>query len=226
MKEIRQQNATDPEKHAAFVQKVSNNQKAIWADRKAKGVDKAIHAKAGATARKNNSKMTAEERKYKFGWMNSLSIELKEEWVKTVMLKTGAHRWWKEATDSEKLDVVVKREATKKQIAEELIREYMSNPESKQLYYAAVQYLTEQTYHIHKEKIDPNGNRGREWHLDHRYSVFQGFINGVPPEIIAHQHNLILISAKKNLQKGSNCTITLEELQLKYAESLLTEDNK
>ena len=50
-------------------------------------------------------------------------------------------------------------------------------------------------------------------HLDHRYSIFQGFIDDVCPSIIGSIHNLEFIPARENISKGTNCSITLEELE-------------
>lgn len=50
------------------------------------------------------------------------------------------------------------------------------------------------------------------FHVDHIYSVLDGFKNEVPPSIISHPKNLRILEAKKNSSKGSNSEISLEEL--------------
>ena len=72
--------------------------------------------------------------------------------------------------------------------------------------------LTEQNYTKYRNLIDPNQIRSSIFHLDHKYSVFSGFANTVPPEIIAHPYNLEMLSADENLSKHAKCSITLEEL--------------
>lgn len=59
-----------------------------------------------------------------------------------------------------------------------------------------------------------NGHEtGRQtFHVDHIYSVLDGFKNEVPPSIISHPCNLRILEAKKNSSKGRNSEITLEEL--------------
>lgn len=52
------------------------------------------------------------------------------------------------------------------------------------------------------------------YQLDHKYSVFEGFKNGVSPEIISSKFNLQFIPWEENNKKGSTCSITLEELLL------------
>lgn len=47
---------------------------------------------------------------------------------------------------------------------------------------------------------------------DHMYSVREGFINGVDPEIIKHPANCRLMIHKENNKKNTKCSITLEEL--------------
>lgn len=49
-------------------------------------------------------------------------------------------------------------------------------------------------------------------HVDHNYSVKEGFDNNVKIEIIANINNLRLISQFDNLSKGKRCDITLNEL--------------
>lgn len=47
---------------------------------------------------------------------------------------------------------------------------------------------------------------------DHMYSIKEGFINGVLPEIIKHPANCELITQNENNLKKTKCSITLEEL--------------
>jgi len=54
--------------------------------------------------------------------------------------------------------------------------------------------------------------RGKDYHLDHKYSIYDGFTNNVDPKIISHYKNLECISGLKNIKKGSDSSITLEEL--------------
>ena len=51
-----------------------------------------------------------------------------------------------------------------------------------------------------------------DFHLDHKYSITEGFRNGVPPKIIGSIHNLEFIHHLENVSKGTKCSITLEEL--------------
>jgi len=81
----------------------------------------------------------------------------------------------------------------------------------KQYKHRAQQYATTQ-YNRYKDLLDPFGIRGRDWHIDHVYSLTDGFINDVPINIISHVSNLCLISAKDNYAKNKFSHKSLEEL--------------
>jgi len=50
------------------------------------------------------------------------------------------------------------------------------------------------------------------YHLDHKYSIFQGFVDNTPPEIVGHINNLEMLPYQENLSKFNKCSITLEQL--------------
>jgi hypothetical protein len=64
--------------------------------------------------------------------------------------------------------------------------------------------------------IDPNNLRGLTdgeiYHLDHIYSIMQGFVNEICPTIIGHACNLQILIGDENLKKSANSWITLEKL--------------
>jgi len=72
---------------------------------------------------------------------------------------------------------------------------------------------TAETLKIYKDKIRKINRRSREFQLDHKYSIYEGFINDVDPKIISHWKNLEVIPASVNASKQSKCSITIEELQ-------------
>lgn len=61
------------------------------------------------------------------------------------------------------------------------------------------------------EKRAPSGEYGA-YHIDHRISVWFGFVNGIPPEIIGHICNLQMKHWLDNNRKWSKCDMALEEL--------------
>jgi len=75
-----------------------------------------------------------------------------------------------------------------------------------------VQQYAETQYARHKDTIDPNGIRSKDYHLDHIYSVTDGFIHDVPINIISDISNLRLISVTENLAKNKSSHKTLEAL--------------
>lgn len=83
-------------------------------------------------------------------------------------------------------------------------------------YSTNVRLLTNQTYRKYKHILDPNKIKSSEYHLDHIYSVHDGFKNNINPLIISSVHNLRLVEASENLLKGSKSDITIEELKNKY----------
>jgi hypothetical protein len=74
--------------------------------------------------------------------------------------------------------------------------------------------LTEKTYRKYKQIINPMSlPRGRKkYNLDHKYSVYDGFINGIQPEIISSVNNLQILPEHENISKHKNSCITLQEL--------------
>lgn len=59
------------------------------------------------------------------------------------------------------------------------------------------------------EKRGRAGKNSNSFHLDHRYSIFDGFNNKVPPEIIGNIKNLEFIPWHTNVKKNHKSSITL-----------------
>ena len=72
---------------------------------------------------------------------------------------------------------------------------------------------TKKTLKINKKTFVKNSNGDT---LDHKYSIFWGFYNDVPSEIIGSIHNLEYISLSENCKKQTNCSIDLKTLVEKY----------
>lgn len=62
------------------------------------------------------------------------------------------------------------------------------------------------------ENIDKRGQRTEDYHLDHKYSIFQGFKDNIPTYIIGNINNLEMINSRVNMSKNIKCSITKEEL--------------
>ena len=82
-----------------------------------------------------------------------------------------------------------------------------------------VRQLTNNNYRKYKSVINPfNLQRKRnKYHLDHIYSIIDGFNNDVPPEIISHPNNLQMLLKYDNLSKNNKSDISLEELYNRYS---------
>ena len=64
----------------------------------------------------------------------------------------------------------------------------------------------------HALYLDNSYKRGKEFHLDHKYSIKEGFDNNIPIYLIANKNNLQIIEAEKNIKKNKKCSISIEEL--------------
>jgi hypothetical protein len=78
------------------------------------------------------------------------------------------------------------------------------------LYSDKVRKLTEKTFK--REFIENKELRGKDWVLDHKLSIKQCYLNGVPETMAAHICNLEMVPRKYNAQKGSRSNITFTEL--------------
>ncbi len=73
--------------------------------------------------------------------------------------------------------------------------------------------MSEKSYRTHIKQVNPTGVRRDKYnHLDHKYSVSEGFKNNIPVYIIGSHHNLEVIDGIDNIKKSSKCSITKEEL--------------
>jgi hypothetical protein len=62
--------------------------------------------------------------------------------------------------------------------------------------------------------LENYNRRGRtDYHLDHMYSIWQGFIDNTPAEITGHICNLKMIPYIENISKHTKSSITLEVLK-------------
>jgi hypothetical protein len=94
-----------------------------------------------------------------------------------------------------------------------------SRVENKTEFYKYRQRVKSITEKVFKKNFDLISNlffRGKEYHLDHIYSVYDGFINNVEPEIISSLPNLQLIKKSVNLKKSSTSWQSLEQLLYLY----------
>lgn len=72
-------------------------------------------------------------------------------------------------------------------------------------------YKIDVTNLLNYDKRGVSGTKGA-YQLDHKFSVCEGFKQGVDPHIIANINNLEFIPWEENIKKLDKCSITLEEL--------------
>ena len=89
--------------------------------------------------------------------------------------------------------------------------EFFLKPE-KEKYHALVWTLTEHHYQKYSHKIENANMRSPEYHLDHNFSISEGFKQKIPAEVIAHYTNLRVIPASLNCSKQDECHKTLTQL--------------
>jgi hypothetical protein len=70
----------------------------------------------------------------------------------------------------------------------------------------------ETQYSRHIDDIDPERKRSRDWHVDHIFSVTDGFLNDVPINVVSDISNLRLITDKENYKKHKKSEKTLVQL--------------
>jgi len=80
-------------------------------------------------------------------------------------------------------------------------------------YESNVEQLTNQNFHKYYYLINPNNlKRGKDYHLDHIYTIIDGFKNNILPEIVASPINLQMLTAFDNISKHSRSDMTKEIL--------------
>lgn len=83
-------------------------------------------------------------------------------------------------------------------------------------YSRKVRLLTKKTFNENYDYLIDAYLRGDDYHLDHIYSLYDGFNNDITPEIIASICNLQIIPREVNLKKQTNSWISKEELFRRY----------
>lgn len=85
-------------------------------------------------------------------------------------------------------------------------------------YKREVYRYTRQSYFSHQDKINPkNKPIGKcQYHIDHIFSIIDGFRNKVPAEIVGHYCNLQMLWYSENTKKNNKSWCTLDELYRQY----------
>lgn len=91
-----------------------------------------------------------------------------------------------------------------------------------EIYRYWVAKITEQQPLHLLENIELRAGYGKSenpFQLDHKFSIVQGFLNNIPPFIIGHISNLEMLPSRLNNSKGSNCSISMEDLFIAFERS-------
>ena len=82
-----------------------------------------------------------------------------------------------------------------------------------QRYKREVRKLTEMQQLSNIENFEKRGHVINDgYHLDHKFSIYDGFKNNVPPKNIANIKNLQFIHWRENIKKGNSSCISLVEV--------------
>jgi len=89
----------------------------------------------------------------------------------------------------------------------------------RQLYYKQVYSFTESNKHLIKD-IHLRGYRA--YHIDHKIPISIGYLHSIPPEVISHPSNLVMLWWEDNVAKRANMHIDYDNrwIQESYLESI------
>jgi len=62
------------------------------------------------------------------------------------------------------------------------------------------------------ENFDKRAHTKEGYHLDHKYSIFQGFKDNIPAKVIGGINNLEMLQSGQNLSKNRKCSISKDEI--------------
>lgn len=189
-----------------------------------------IHKNKSSQEKKNINSKRKQTNLERYGveyTINNSNIRLKTE--KTCKLRYNSKSPFdsKDIQDKIKLNVlknygennISKLEFIKEKIINTKIsRGYITKfNDNKKNYYQQVYKFSEKSYKDYYSIINPlNLKRGLEYHLDHIYSIHDGYRYNIPPEIIGNFNNLRIIKSTENLIKSRNSDITIIELLYLY----------
>lgn len=126
----------------------------------------------------------------------------------TAMRNWALKNNWKIRTVGDGKRASFKRKREEAGITQQQFDEYKA-------YHREVELLTRTNYKKYKHLLDPNSLRGKDFHLDHRLSRYDGFYkysDKIPPEIIAHPANLKIRTQKENNKKSRRSSLTKAKL--------------
>jgi hypothetical protein len=209
---------SNSKKFEIFKNKVSKHRKKWWSSLTPDELKTNLN-KVKTSLNKKISKLSTEQKKEKYGFLNKLNEKEKKSFIENKMLTTGAHKWWKTATEEEKKNVYEKRTQTNIKNNNLIDRKILNIFDEYKNYKKEVQHKSNITYKKHKKEIDPNSLRGKGYQLDHIYSISTGFKNKIDPKILSIKENLRILSSFDNNSKNNKCDISKDKLLLIFKEN-------
>jgi len=114
-------------------------------------------------------------------------------------------RYIKSFNKNNRNEIEIKKKATRIENGNQIPDSMLND---KEMYYKIVWKFT----NINKSKVKNINLRGINYHLDHKYSIKQGFMNNIPPYLIGSIKNLEIITTSINCSKQDKCSININEL--------------
>lgn len=161
-------------------------------------------------------------------WQRLCSPRTIEHWINKGLSESEAVKKVSEYQDTLSIESICKRLSCSKEEAAKVQLKYIEkqriscndlDDEIKGLFYLykeKVNKLTRINYRLYKHEIDPRSKRNKEYHLDHIYSIKEGFVNSIPIEVIASKYNLRVIHSSENSKKQDKCGMSLRQLVCLY----------
>jgi hypothetical protein len=138
----------------------------------------------------------------KYGVYNSFQIPQIKENRKKILNKKYGSETYNNPDKTKKTRI-----ENKTQISDDIINDFID-------YKKIVVNRTITIYRNNEDIINPEKLKRskKDYHIDHLFSIKQGFLEDLPIEIISHPCNLHMIFYMDNLKKQDDCWITKEEL--------------
>lgn len=134
---------------------------------------------------------------------DGIHLSQMESYVAFKNSKVSRERWKDKDSPQNKKQRERLRELNKKRIEKAQLRYETAHLGSYKEYKRACARIVDQLFGTDR----PEGMQ-----YDHKYSIMDGYKNGVPAPILSHPSNIRLITAFENNSKGNDSIITLEEL--------------
>ena len=191
---------------------ISNSVKAIWDNPDNKDMLEERNKKVGLAAKNMWENATDEWKEKRVSKLSKKTTEYAKNNPEEIKERGKQHSiLLQNRSDKEIKEVYFKWYNTKLKngniIPKELKKDY-------DIYIELVRNITNKNYYKFYREINPNNlKRGKySYHLDHKLSIFEGFNRGILPIIIGSKYNLEMLTAKENLGKQKNSSLSEKDL--------------